>query len=91
VVPLLVFFLIPVLPRMTGGTARARLLCGVFCALSAASVFIHFEGATNWECMRWNISPTQIRDTPWRIWDWHDVQFLRGVKPPVPEAPVAGK
>jgi hypothetical protein len=84
VVPLLVFFLIPVLPRMVGRTGRARLLCGLFCALSAASLFIHFEGATNWECMRWNTAPTQLRATPWRIWDWHDLQFLRGLAPPVP-------
>jgi len=84
VVPLLVFFLIPVLPRMAGRTGRARLLCGLFCALSAASLFIHFEGATNWECMRWNTAPIQLRDAPWRVWDWHDLQFLRGLKPPVP-------
>jgi hypothetical protein len=84
VVPLLVFFLIPVLPRMAGRTGRALLLCGLFCGLSAASLFIHFEGATNWECMRWNTAPTLIRDTPWRIWDWRDLQFLRGLAPPVP-------
>ena len=84
VVPLLVFFLIPVLPRMAGRTARAHLLCGLFCVLSAASLWIHFEGATNWECIRWNTAPTQIRETPWRIWDWHDLQFLRGLAPPVP-------
>ena len=84
VVPLLVFFLIPVVPRMTGRGGRARLLCGVFCTLSAVSIFIHCEGAINWECMRWNTSPVQIREAPWRIWDWHDIQFLRGLKPPVP-------
>jgi hypothetical protein len=84
VVPLLVFFLIPVLPRMAGRTGRARLLCGLFCALSAASLFIHFEGATNWECMRWNTAPIEFRHAHWRIWDWHDLQFLRGLKPPVP-------
>jgi hypothetical protein len=91
VVPLLVFFLIPVLPRMVGRTARARLLCGLFCALSAASLFIHFEGATNWECMRWNTSPIEIRYAPWRIWDWHDLQFLRGLAPPVRARLNAGK
>jgi hypothetical protein len=85
VVPLLMFFLIPLMPRMMGGPSpRARLLLGLFCALSAASLFIHFEGATNWECMRWNTSPTQIRYSVWRIWDWHDLQFLRGLAPPVP-------
>jgi len=90
-VPLLVFFLIPVLPRMVGRTARARLLCSLFCVLSAASLFIHFEGATNWECMRWNTSPIEIRYAPWRIWDWHDLQFLRGLAPPVRARLNAGK
>jgi hypothetical protein len=66
---------------MAGHTGRARLLCGLFCALSAASLFIHPQSATNWECMRWNVAPSQIRDAPWRIWDWHDPQFLRGLAP----------
>ena len=84
VVPLLVFFPIPVLPRMAGHAGRARLLSGLFCALSAASLFIHFERAANWECMRWNTTPVQIREAPWRIWDWRDIQFLRGLKASVP-------
>jgi hypothetical protein len=89
VVPSLIFFLFPVLPRMVGPAKHARLLCGLFCALSAASLFIHFEGATNWECIRWNATPIGIAEAPWRIWDWRDLQFLRGLKPPAPAA--AGK
>lgn len=86
VVPLLIFFLFPVAQRIAERTRRAALLAGLFCALSAASLFIHFEGATNWECMRWNVAPIEIGKAPWRIWDWRDLQFLRGLKPPVPAA-----
>ncbi|HYP09088.1 MAG TPA: hypothetical protein VER03_22875 [Bryobacteraceae bacterium] len=49
-----------------------------FVALAAISFFIHLRGATAWATMEWNMSPS-IRDYPGRIWDWRDLQFLRGL------------
>jgi hypothetical protein len=72
--PLFVWFLIPVLLRPGRGLAIA------FAALAAVSFFIHYEGASQWATMQWNVSPVNVDSHPERIWDWKDPQFLRAVK-----------
>jgi hypothetical protein len=73
--PVFVWFLIPVLLR-----AGRRGFAASFAILAAVSFFIHYEGATQWSCMLWNVSPVNVDSHPERIWDWKDPQFLRGIR-----------
>jgi len=73
--PIFVWFLIPILLR-----ARKRIVAASFTVLAAVSFFMHYEGATQWSCMLWNVEPVEIGSRPSRIWDWRDPQFLRGVR-----------
>lgn len=52
----------------------------VLCA--AVSVFMHSRGAWCNECMRWDSEPQEIRESEWRLWDWRDPMFLRGLREP---------
>lgn len=62
-----------------------------FLVLAGASFFIHYRGATVWATMEWNMTPN-IREHPQRIWQWNDLQFLRGLgaKASLPEPVPAG-
>lgn len=73
--PIFAWFLIPILLR-----AGQRVFAVSFTILAAVSFFIHYEGATQWSCMLWNVDPVDVGLQPARIWDWKDPQFLRGVR-----------
>jgi hypothetical protein len=80
VLPYFMYFLAPALQSM-------RRLCGlkkivvfaVFWLTVTLSVFIHYRGATDWAVFTWNASPAPIDRNPHRVWDWGDIQFLRGL------------
>jgi hypothetical protein len=74
--PYFVFFLIPVVDRATNSTTSPLAL--TFGALLAASMFIHYQGATNPATVKWNFIPVSLDMQPSRVWDWRDPQFLRG-------------
>jgi hypothetical protein len=79
-VPYLVYFLVPVLQRLSRmhGVGKATLSAAL--ALSvAASFLIHLSGAVNRGTVLWNSTPVDVDEAPWRVWDWNDPQFLRGV------------
>jgi hypothetical protein len=80
VVPYLVYFLIPVLARLAGarGALRSWLIL-LFALLGLASFLINLNGAVNKATYRWNSMPTDIDKSPRRLWDWTDLQFLRGI------------
>src|SRR5262249_12971211 len=44
------------------------------------SFLIHAHGAINTEVDSWNITPVSVDKQPSRVWDWNDLQFLRGLK-----------
>ena len=50
-------------------------------SLVLLSGFIHFRGATSPHTIAWNLYPVNIDKDPSRIWDWNDLQFLRGITP----------
>lgn len=43
------------------------------------SAAVQFRGAYHASVNKWNAVPSDVDQTPWRIWDWHDLQFLRGL------------
>jgi hypothetical protein len=73
IVPILIFFLVPVfqLPR------KSMLLTAAFLLCALASLFVHFRGATAWDVYLWNGDAGGV--TRARAWDWRDPQFLRGL------------
>lgn len=52
---------------------------------AAISVFMHSQGAWCWPCMEWVTKPVEIRSSQWRLWDWRDPMFLRGIQPAAAE------
>lgn len=80
--PYLMYFLIPVLamiPQLSEKEKTPFLL--VFLCLIGISFFVHYVSSTEWEVWRWNTDPLNVDQYPSRIWDWNDIQFMRGVFP----------
>lgn len=77
-IPYFIYFLIPVftnIPKLQGGRKISVVL--FLCCSIAVSFFIHYRGATNWDVYLWNVGPVSVED---KLWDWHDLQFLEGLK-----------
>jgi hypothetical protein len=79
--PLMVYYMVPFVQAMyeSAGFKRMTLLTA-FIVLAAMSLFVHARGATSLATWAWNREPTNINDTPQRLWDWHDLMFLRGLR-----------
>jgi fluoride ion exporter CrcB/FEX len=76
-VPFLVYFLIPVVGFLADAANPKWIWMAIFLALAVVSFWINFHGATSWRVYQWNIIPANVDTRPARIWDWHDLQFLR--------------
>jgi hypothetical protein len=78
--PFFAYFLIPVVPAILRLRKPARLiLAACFCLCLLLSFFVHYRGATDRDCHAWNGIPADIDTAPERLWDWGDLQFLRGL------------
>jgi len=81
ILPYFMYFLISgvaKIPKLTG-SRKISFVFVLFCSV-AISFFIHFRGATNWDVHYWNSEPINVDTKPSRVWDWHDIQFLRGIQ-----------
>jgi hypothetical protein len=81
VLPYLMYFLVPavtIIPKFTG-VKKVSIVFMLVCSIGI-SFLIHFRGATSWEVYYWNSKPVNVDVKPSRVWDWHDIQFLRGIK-----------
>jgi len=88
VLPFFAYFLIPVGDRLPNLTERWDAKPLVFWLLLAVSIFIHFRCSTDWAPYAWNSIPNNIDNNRHRLWDWADIQFLRGLCPePLYQAP----
>jgi hypothetical protein len=80
VIPYLVYFTIPVFVRMSGLRGHTKVLWATLVSgLILVSFFVHYRGATSWDTHVWNEEPVGVDDEPARVWDWRDLQFLRGI------------
>jgi hypothetical protein len=80
VVPFFIYFLIPVLLWLSQARSAVRSwVLSLFTLLAVASLLIHLGGAVNKATYRWNSVPTNVDTSPRRLWDWTDLQFLRGI------------
>ncbi len=80
--PFLIYLMIPVFtasPTWSPMRRRTTALVGVL--LVGFSAFVHYRGANEWETLfGWNAQPVPIDLDPSRVWEWRDVQFVRGLK-----------
>ncbi len=75
VIPLLAYFLIPILrPEVLA----ARSIRTVFVATVLISTLIQLHCSTSIYPWMWNGKPAALVEAPQRKWDWGDLQFLRG-------------
>ena len=75
--PFLVYFLIPVVDFLAHADKPQWTLRAIFLTLVVVSFWINFRGATSFKVYQWNTIPANVDTHPPRIWDWHDLQFLR--------------
>jgi len=66
------------IPPMTAGIQKSAISI-LFVLTAAFSFFVHYRGATQWDVYVWNSLPVNVDKAPERLWDWKDVQFLRGI------------
>jgi hypothetical protein len=78
--PYLIYFLIPVLVWFSETrSARRSWLLSLFMLFAVVSLLINLSGAVNKATYLWNSVPTDVDTAPRRLWDWTDLQFLRGI------------
>jgi hypothetical protein len=76
----LVILMIPLIEEMSlAESAGRRLLAVAFAATFTLSVGIHFRAATVYAPWDWNNTPVSVDQSPERVWDWRDPQFLRAL------------
>lgn len=72
--PFFFLFLIPLASRLRGPAFAA------FVVLALWGVFVNFRGATSVAVIEWSATPVSVDEAQWRVWDWSDPQFLRGLR-----------
>jgi hypothetical protein len=79
---LFAFFLIPAILHWRDLPAgRLRSAAAVaFVAAAAFGVFVHLRGATSVAANQWSAVPVSVDFARWRVWDWRDPQWLRGLR-----------
>jgi hypothetical protein len=78
IIPLLVYFLIPVL---NSSLLAVRMWRTAFITTVIISTLIQFHCSTSIYPFMWNGKPKALVEAPERKWDWGDLQFLRGFCP----------
>lgn len=75
------YFLIPAMLHLAKQTGKKRILLFILLGSTiVVSGFIHYRGANSQEVYEWNGGPpADIDNLPQRVWDWSDIQFLRGL------------
>jgi hypothetical protein len=77
--PYFMYFLIPVIALLPGPPGPHRVVrVSVAATLIVISFVINYRGANERAVFRWNRTPVDIDMRPSRVWDWGDLQFLRG-------------
>ena len=78
---LLMFFLIPTILWWQKSAPPARTAyAAAFLTLAGWGVFVHGRGATSIAANQWSATPVSVDTAHWRVWQWSDAQFLRGLK-----------
>lgn len=80
-IPYFIYFMIPAFLKLSTlqGIMKAGMGAALFCAV-AVSFLIQYRGVTNIDVHLWNAFPVSVNEEPSRLWDWRDIQFLRGIQ-----------
>jgi hypothetical protein len=84
--PYFAYWLIPTAGALERAQGAKKFAQGAaWAGLLGLSVFIHYRGANVPEVIDWNGQPAAIDFNSFRVWDWRDPQWLRGITfdPPV--------
>lgn len=79
--PYFLYLLVPALvhiPKLQ--RTKKFVVVGLLFWTIAISFFIHYRGATSEDVYAWNAGPVNVDIDPSRVWDWGDIQFLRGIQ-----------
>lgn len=81
-VPYLMYLMIPLLIEISALKAGRKVVAvSAMLILAGASFFVHYRGANAQDTLAdWSTYPANVDEHPDRLWDWRDVQFLRGIK-----------
>ncbi|HXJ35105.1 MAG TPA: hypothetical protein VMS22_13825, partial [Candidatus Eisenbacteria bacterium] len=80
IVPLLVVLLVPAIDAFRTSSRSVQLAIAPLAAATFLwSLFVAVHGATSPAPLYWNASPANVDQHPERVWDWRDMQILRGV------------
>lgn len=82
--PYLIYLLVSVLDTLSLSEqrlVRPQMLTLMFVGLMLFSIFVHYRCSTDRGPESWNAIPVNIDEDPRRLWDWSDIQFLRGLCP----------
>ncbi len=84
VLPYFAFFLIPFFANLPSLRKTAfYLTAGLLVITTFLSLAIHFRGASVDATQSWNYIPVSVDEDPSRVWNWSDMQFLRGLGEPI--------
>jgi len=79
--PFFAFYFIPLFERPVGVKLPHRVgIYALLGILTLISGWIQWRCAKSWEVLAWSAFPIDVGDAPSRLWDWHDVPFLRGIQ-----------
>ena len=82
-IPYFIYFLAPSIVKISAWRNKQKVAAyAVFISLALFSLFVNFRGASDKETWLWNKdpnAPARVSDGYPRMWDWSDLQFLRGI------------
>jgi len=79
-IPYFIYFLIPVFSQLFNiKSLKSNLITFIFISLVMLSFFINYRCANDQRINAWNYEPNSIDKHSERVWDWNDIQFLRGM------------
>jgi hypothetical protein len=79
VLPLFVVLLVPAIDAFGQLPGRARVAVGSVASLAVAwSLFVAVYGANATAPHDWSFQPLDVDRHPERLWQWHDMQIMRG-------------
>lgn len=80
VLPYFAYFLIPVFPSIASYSGKRKVIVvTLFICCIITSFMIHYRGSHSEAVYNWNASPVSVDLDPSRVWNLHDIQFLRGL------------
>lgn len=77
-IPFFIYFIILFMMDFEKNSSNKTILTLiVILPLILISFYINAKGAYFWDVHQWNLTPNNIDTHPERLWDWHDLSFLR--------------